>query len=371
LTLAYVSGNEYLIFAVRNTYLKGRSGPSPLEYNIFKNRTIATGKARPWPKSSDYNSTLLPDTAIKNLEELRTLAFVVIRNDSMVFEKYWEGHGPEEISNSFSMAKTIVSILTGIALQEGKIKSLEEPVGNYIPEYKNGMGGKLKIRHLLNMSSGINFDEDYVSPFAYPAKAYYGEELEQLSKSYSVTEEPGKTFRYLSGNTELLAMVLQKATGMNISRYASEKLWKPIGATQNALWNLDHEGGIEKAYCCFIAAAGDFARLGNLYLHDGSWEGKQIVTPSFVKESITPAPLLDDQTNERIDRYGYSWWLTKYKQEPVFYARGILGQYIMVIPSKKIVAVRMGHKRRKEKLNDHPIDLFNYLEIAEHLALKR
>jgi CubicO group peptidase (beta-lactamase class C family) len=298
------------------------------------------------------------------------LAYLVLRNDSLVFENYWEGHGPDAISNSFSMAKTFVSILTGIAISEGKIKSENDKVGDYLPEFNKGKNASLTIKHLLTMSSGINFDEDYKSPIAYPAKAYYGNDLTALTMQYEVAQEPGKTFEYLSGNTELLAFVLKKATGKSISEYASEKLWKPLGAESNALWNLDHENGVEKAYCCYIASARDFARLGSLYMNKGKFRDQQIVPEEYVAKSIVPADLTDAETGKKINKYGYSWWLVNYKGEQIFYARGILGQYVIMLPSKKIIAVRLGHKRSNEKINDHPVDLFRYIDAALEIAGK-
>ena len=368
--LIVLSGHSYIYFAIQNTYFKGRSGPSPLEYQIFNNRSIKADKGIPWPKAYDFNTGEVPDSIQKSMNEMRTLAYLVFRNDSMVYEKYFEGHGPKAISNSFSMAKTFVSILTGIAIAEGKIKSVEDKVGDYLPEFSEGKNAELRIKHLLTMSSGINFDEDYKSPIAYPAKAYYGNDLSELTLKYQVTKTPGKEFEYLSGNTEILAFVLAKATGKTISDYASEKLWKPLGAETDALWNLDHENGVEKAYCCFIASAGDFARLGSLYLNKGKFAGQQIVPENYVEQSIVPADLTDSETKSKIDRYGYSWWLVKYRGENIFYARGILGQYVIMIPSQRIIAVRLGHKRTNEKINDHPVDVFRYIDAALAIAGK-
>jgi CubicO group peptidase (beta-lactamase class C family) len=368
--LIVLTGHSYLYFAIQNTYLKGRVGPSPIEYEIFDNRTIEAGQGIPWPKAYDFGSKKIPDSLEKDMRELKTLAYLVLRNDSLVFENYWEGHGPDAISNSFSMAKTFVSILTGIAISEGKIKSENDKVGDYLPEFNKGKNASLTIKHLLTMSSGINFDEDYKSPIAYPAKAYYGNDLTALTMQYEVAQEPGKTFEYLSGNTEILAFVLKKATGKSISEYASEKLWKPLGAESNALWNLDHENGVEKAYCCYIASARDFARLGSLYMNHGKFRDQQIVPEEYVAKSIVPADLTDAETGKKINKYGYSWWLVNYKGEQIFYARGILGQYVIMLPSKKIIAVRLGHKRSNEKINDHPVDLFRYIDAALEIAGK-
>lgn len=171
--------------------------------------------------------------------------------------------------------------------------------------------------------------------------------------------EPGKVFRYKSGETQLLGMVVEKAVGKSLSQYAEEKLWKPMHATKPALWSVDNPEGIEKCYCCFNATARDFARFGLLYLHKGNWQGTQIVDTSFVEESTVPAPLLDEE-GKPLDHYGLKWWVAKVENEQVFYMRGILGQYICVIPSKHIVFVRLGHKAGS-KLGPHRTDFMEYL----------
>lgn len=358
-----ISGKTYLYKGIANTYLKGRSGPSIDEYTIFENREVKAGAEQPWPKSQNYNTRKISAEQLKKIESYETISFLIIQNDSICFEKYWENYSRESITNSFSMAKTFVGILAGIAIEENKIKNLDQPVGDFIPEFKEGMNAKLTIRHLLTMSSGINFDENYSDPLAYPAAAYYGSNLKKLTLAYKVVEEPGKVIKYLSGNTELLALVLEKATGKKISDYLSEKLWIPMGAANSAYWSLDNNGN-EKAYCCFNSNAPDFARFGQLFLKNGNWKGKQLVPEQFVKESVVPAPLVDENGRPN-KKYGYSWWTLNYKGHDIFYARGILGQYIFVIPDKNMVVVRLGKKReRNSGGDDHPADVFVYLDAA-------
>ena len=359
-----ISGKTYLIKALANTYLKGRPGPSINEFRIFDNRIVAANISQPWPLSSAYNEKQLSKAQRKVFDDFKTVAFVVVKNDSLLYEEYWDGISDTSHTNSFSMAKTIVSMLVGVAIHENKIKSLDQAVGDFIPKYSDGPNAKLTIKNLLTMSSGIDFDEAYNGhPFAYPAAAYYGNDLISLTLGFDVTEEPGKTWNYQSGNTQLLTMVLTKATGKSLSEYASEKLWKPIGANENAYWSLDHKNGIEKGYCCFNSNAKDFARLGALYLHNGSWKGQQLVPSDYVKESILPANLLDTEGKAN-SIYGYGWWLTNYQNHSVYYMRGIQGQYIFVIPDKNLVVVRLGHLRSNEKENDHPKDIFIYLNAA-------
>jgi len=360
-----ISGRTYLYKAIGNTYLKGRSGPSIDEFKIFENRAVAAGTYTAWYHSKQYNTKHISPESNTEFESLGSSAFVIIKNDSLIHEQYWDGYGEDSYSNSFSMAKTFVGILIGIAIDEGKIESVDQPVGDFLPEFKAGENAKLTIKHLLTMSSGIDFDEDYVNPFAYPAAAYYGTDLKKLTDKYSVKQEPGKVFKYLSGNTVLLGFILEKVTGKKVSEYASKKLWVPLGAKNSAYWSLDHENGMEKVYCCFNSNAPDFARIGELFLDNGKVNGKQIVSSEYVKSATKTADLLDGNGKQN-QKYGYAWWIIPdYKGHHIFYARGILGQYILCIPDKKMVVVRLGKKRHKQlPSEDHPKDVFTYIDAA-------
>ena len=159
--------------------------------------------------------------------------------------------------------------------------------------------------------------------------------------------------------------MLSKATGMSVSDYASEKLWQPIEAEHDAFWSVDHKDGDEKAYCCFNSNARDFAHIGKLYLDSGKWRGKQVVPEKYVLESLQPAPTLEKDGNSKNNRYGYSWWLLpNYKGHTVFYARGVLGQYIIMIPDLKMIVVRLGKKRELTSVNGHPTDFYWYMDAA-------
>jgi CubicO group peptidase (beta-lactamase class C family) len=358
------TGKTYLYTGISHLLQSGKFGPGISDFNKFPKREIPAGIPAPWHFASDYNAHSIEDSLLKAIEEYETVAYLIIKDDSIKFEKYWNGYSEKSHSNSFSMAKSIVSILTGIAIKEGRIQSLEQPVSDFIPEFRGTKKATIKIKDLLSMSSGIDFDEDYVNPLAYPAAAYYGTSLKNLTLNYQAKEKPGTIFRYLSGDTQLMALTLQAATGKSLAEYASEKLWKPIGAENTAYWSTDTEEGIEKAYCCFISNARDFARFGKLYLNKGNWEGSQIVDTSFVEESIKPAALKDSEGKPN-NKYGLSWWLLPdYKGHNIFYARGILGQYIICIPDKKMVIVRLGHKRAPKSGDSHPKDLAIYLEAA-------
>ena len=359
LTVIYLASPSYL----RRAIMHGNPGIE--DYQFFCNRTIEAGKAQPWNIADDCNGFKIPDSLTKIIESYRPIAYLVIQNEEIVFEKYWEGFNENSLSNSFSASKSIVSLLVGIAIDEGKINSVDDKVGKYLPAFQEGRKKELTIRDLLTMSSGLNWDEAYSSPFSMTTKAYYGSDLRDLINGLELVETPGKEYDYLSGNTEVLAMVVQAATGKTISDYTSEKIWKHIGAVHDALWCLDSEDGIEKAYCCFNSNARDFARFGQLILNDGKWNGRQIVSDAYVHEATRPATyLIDKEDGESVDFYGYQWWIIHYKGYVIPYMRGILGQYIFAIPGKNAVVVRLGHDRSHEYKDHHTMDIYTYLDAA-------
>lgn len=324
------------------------------DYKIFDNNTVAApANAIPWPHADDFTKEI-PDDLNTYLESIRSAALVVVQNGKIKVEKYWLDYNDSSIVNSFSMAKSVTSLLIGIAIKEGKISSVEDAVGKYLPEFATGEKAKLKIVHLLTMSSGSNWDESYANPLSVTTEAYYGSDLYRVATSVDIVKEPGSLFFYKSGDTQLLGLVLEKATGKSMSEYASEKLWKPLGAEHPALWSVDKAGGSEKAYCCFNSNARDFARLGQLMLDSGRINGKPVLDSAYFSASIKPCNIPND-SGQPANNYGYQWWLIP--EDPgVFYARGILGQYIICIPEKNMVIVRLGEKR-DEKVNDIPLEV--------------
>jgi len=346
---AFATGRTYLFKAVWYNF----AGID--DYKIFDNNTVISGKAQSWPVSGSYNKVSSPDDLNQLLANLKTVAVVVIKNDSLLYEKYWYGYSDSSLSNSFSVAKSITSLLIGAAIKEGKIKSVDEPVGNYLPEFKEGLAAKLRIKDLLTMSSGSNWDESYSNPLSVTTESYYGSDLYKTATGVKIVKEPGTYHTYKSGDTELLGLVLEKATGKSISAYASEKLWQPLGAEHPAKWSTDRKSGNEKAFCCFNTNARDFARIGQLMLDSGKWRGNTVIDSAYYMQSITGCNIPNEE-GETCNYYGYQWWIRP-AFPGVFYARGILGQYIIVIPSKKIVLVRLGHKRSEERVNGAPKEI--------------
>jgi len=351
---AVLSGRTYLFAGIRHIVTM-RSLSDINDYQFFDNRTVEAGVAQPWPVGSDYNSDQLPDSTQKLLDELQTVAVVKIKADSLRFEQYRDGYSDSSLSGSFSVAKSITSLLIGAALQEGKIKSVDQPVGDFIPSFQEGARAKVTIRHLLTMSSGSDWYESYKDPLSVTAELYYGNDVEKTALSVKIIHPPGTLHYYKSGDTQLLGLLLEKATGKSLSEYAAEKLWKPIGAVHPALWSVDKPNGKVKAYCCFNTNARDFARIGQLMLQGGKWKDVPIIDSIYFRSSITPCGIMDDEVKV-CDYYGFQWWIDPVNPE-VFFARGILGQYIIVIPSRKAVIVRLGRKSSPVRVRTVPAEV--------------
>jgi CubicO group peptidase (beta-lactamase class C family) len=186
------------------------------------------------------------------------------------------------------------------------------------------------------MTSGLDFNEGYYNPFGHVATFYYGTNLRKAIKKLKLKRAPGERFEYVSGNTQLLGLILERALQTKtISAYLQEKLWIPLQMEHDASWSLDRQKeGLEKTFCCINATARDYAKIGRLYLNGGNWNGKQIISPSWVKQSITPSNRAGSASY-----YQYQWWIPS---KGTFLAQGILGQYIYVDPSKNLVIVRLG-----------------------------
>ena len=272
------------------------------------------------------------------LENEQTLSFLIIRNDSVLYENYFHHYDSASILPSFSMAKSFVSALTGIAISEKYIKSVHQPITDFMPELKNNPGfEKITLEHLLNMRSGIKFNEGYDNPFADMPKYYYGLNLKKYILKLKVKSAPDLKFEYLSVNTLLLSIAIERATGKTLSTYLDEKIWKPVGMEFPASWSVDsRKHQTIKAFCCINARARDFARFGRLYLNNGNWDGKQIVPEAWVKQSTR---IVNDSRESQGYPYTYQWRIT---EKGSFFAKGLLGQFIFVDPKKKIIIVRMG-----------------------------
>ena len=358
IVLAYIFNVDYLLKAIRTIYLKGHQTAFLEDYKEFDNDTIyKSSVAQPWAIHKDYNK-VKTTPELENLhKEIGSVAFVIIKNDSLWHESYYDGFDKNSKSNSFSMAKSIVSAALGKAIMEGKIKSLDQLVSDFFPEFKEGKSATMTVGDLSSMASGLNWDESYYSPFSITTRAYFSDELDHVILGLKGVDEPGKKYKYLSGNTQLLAMVIEKAMGEKLAKYVSKNFWQPMGAENDALWQTDKKGGVVKAFCCIASNARDFARFGKLYKQHGKWNGKQLLDSTFVAKSITPR-------FKESPEYGYAWWLSDYKGKNIFYMRGHLGQYVIVIPEDELIIVRLGNRVKKSKNSPHSEDFFVYIDEA-------
>jgi CubicO group peptidase (beta-lactamase class C family) len=316
--------------------------------------------------ASDSSNGTLEDY----LDASGTTAFLVIRDDKLLYERYFNGYDETSINTSFSMAKSFASALVGIAIDEGHIKSVDEPITNYIPELleKDKRFKSITIRDLLTMSSGIKYEEGGDLPWSEEAddtKTYYATDLRKLALSCRIEGEPGEYFEYNNYNPLLVGLILERATGMSVSRYMEEKLWKPMGMEADGSWSLDStSSGFEKMESGVNARARDFARFGMLFAKEGNWRSKQLVSRKWVEESTRP-----DASTDPSQDYQYFWWINTPQGKDHFSAQGNYGQYIYVAPEKDLVIIRLG-KEEGEKGYGYWTSLFDELSTKLDTSAK-
>lgn len=340
LTFLQFSPYRFILTAAKTAIKTGRDTAFLEDYAYFDNAIVkAAENPTPWPKHKLYNQIPLSEKIEKTHQTYRSVAFLVIHKDSLLHESYYEGYSATSKSNSFSVAKSFVSAMLGKAIDQGYIKSLDQKVSDFYPQFSEGYAAELTIGDLSSMSTGLDWNEKYDLSINGMMEAYITDDLDRLMLNTAIKSQPGQSFLYLSGNTQLLAMILKKATGKSLSTYFSEEFWQPMGAKEDALWQLDSDkNGMEKAYCCFATNAKDFARMGKLYKNHGQWNGQQLLDSAFIALSTRPK-------FEESPEYGYGWWLTNYEGEKGYAMRGHLGQYIIVFPTSDLIIVRLGHQQ--------------------------
>ena len=305
------------------------------------------------------------------LDSSGTTAFLVIHDDKLLYEKYFNGYDERSLNTSFSMAKSFASALVGIAIDEGYIKSADEPITNYIPQLleKDKRFKSITIRNLLTMSSGIKYEEGATLPWSEEAddtKTYYSTDLRELAlENCRIEGKPGEYFEYNNYNPLLVGMILERATGMPVSRYMQEKMWKPLGMEADGSWSLDStQSGFEKMESGVNARARDFARFGMLFAKEGNWRSKQLISRKWVEESTRP-----DASTDPSQDYQYFWWINTPQGKDHFSAQGNYGQYIYVAPEKDLVIIRLG-KEEGEKGYGYWTSLFDELSTKLDTSAK-
>ena len=299
---------------------------------------------QPLPAAFSYNGKKID--LKKFLKEQYTTGMIVIKDNKIAFEKYWLGNDEKSIVISWSVAKSMVSALIGIAVDEGFIRDIFDPVSDYVPILKGTGYDNVPIKHVLQMSSGINFDENY-GDFNSDINRLgrllaLNTSIDEFVASLKNNRKPGTFNQYVSMDTQVLSMVLREVTRKTVSEYMEEKLWKKIGTESDGYWLIDNRG-VEIVFGCFNAVLRDYARFGLLYLDDGKYNGKKVIPSEWVKASVTPdAPHLqpgDNPFSYWVLGYGYQWWIPQ-NPEGDFLAVGAAGQYIYVHPAHRLVIAK-------------------------------
>lgn len=347
IVLAYVTGYSYLIKGIKLTYLSGFTSAHIYDGNGFDKSRIDNGSyISALPHSSQYNLIDLPDDLKTMLEKTESTSFIVLRNDSIIWEHYFLNHTDSLRTNSFSMAKTITTLLVEKAIEEGLIPGWDAKAVEYLPWLGGVYAKELTLKHLSCMTAGLDWEESYYDPFGITARAYYDSDIESVMHRVSVVFKPGESYIYQSGATQLLGLCLRKALNRSISEYASEKLWKIVGAESPAFWHTDDKNGMELTYCCFNAVSRDFARLGRLIFHKGKWDGRLFIDSSFFQTATLPGI---------VPWYGQSFWTSQSAGVKWYMLHGAHGQFIIVVPEKKLVIVRTGYKIKKNRKGKVPL----------------
>lgn len=272
------------------------------------------------------------------LGDNQTTAFIVLRGDDLVYEQYFNGSDHDALQTSFSVAKSVTATLIGIAVDEGIFTSLDDPVTDYLPELAERDEGyrQITLRHLLTMSSGLSFD-DGGGPWDDPANTYHGTNLRSaVLDTPRIEGPPGEIFHYNDWNVIMLGLALERASGMQVTDYASTRLWQPMGAEADGSWSLDSDRHrFEKMFVGLNARAIDFARFGWLYLNDGHNGDDQVIPPEFVQEATQV-----DTTTDPARDYQYLWWIDEAQNS--YFANGDHGQFIYIDPGADVVIVRNG-----------------------------
>ena len=280
------------------------------------------------------------------LDRTVTTGLLVVHRGDIVHEEYRLGAAETSRFASWSMAKSVLSALIGIAIAEGHIASIRDPIGRYVPAIAGSAYGNVSIEDALTMSSGVAFDEDYANPQSDINRLFVdfatGTPVEEIIAGLKRSREPGRFNQYISSDSMALGLVLESATGMPLSRYLETRLWGAMGAEADAFWNMDATGR-DLAPCCLNATLRDYARFGRLYLEQGARDGVQIIPADWVAASVnSTAPHLqpgDNPASFWTFGYGYKWWIPENPQGD-FLAIGIWGQYIYVDPVREVVIVK-------------------------------
>lgn len=359
-TLLYITGHSYIFTAINRTYLQGNVTANIDDHQQFKTNLIAAATPQKWAESN--NKKTVSNSFKQQMKANDGVAYVVIHNGELVTEHYEAGYKADSKTNSFSMAKTVITLLVGKAIEDGYIKSWDQPLTDFLPEFNEDVNGRLAtIGSLSTMTSGYDWDEHYYSPFSPTVELLYSDNVADFLFERKFTSKPEDNLYYSSASTQLLTIVLNRALAkkdpkLNTSTYLSQTFWKPLGMNDDALWHTD-EQSLELGYCCLNTNARNFAKLGQLMLQNGQWNGQQLIAQEFIQRMSQP---------HKASNYGYSTWINNKYQYPYYAFRGHLGQFIIVIPEKQLVIVRLGQSLPLETLTAEDIYIQEALRLISN-----
>lgn len=338
------------------------------DYNLFDKHSIKKSTTPiEWPLGENYNKNAPSEELLEFFNDRKTCAFLVIKDGKIEYENYMQDYNKETISGSFSMAKTINALLIGKLIELRKINSLEDDVKKYVPQLTQIKEGELTIKDVILMSGNIDWVESYQNIFSLTAESYYGNDLDKLMSKLKMRtdHQQGKLWEYQSCCTQILGYIIKNVTQKSVAENANQYLWQPLGAESDAVWSVD-KNGMEKTFCCVNATARDFAKLGQLVLQHGKFNNQQIIDSAWIAQMTTPATYLKDEKGSTCVWYGYQMWMINYKGHQVPYFRGVLGQFIFVIPDVNTVIVRLGKKVKRNPDDPHyqNDDIRNYIEAG-------
>lgn len=338
LGIFYALGMGHIITAINISLLGKYYGPNIYDYQFFKKKEIKHDISSEIPRHPNIDLCLSESLNSYN-RTYNTAGLLITKDDQIVFEKYYGKTNKNSVFNTFSIAKTVLSLLVSIAIDEKKINSLDDNIVNYLPEFKQYKSNKITIEHLLNMTSGYDWKDDY-KVFETFTRIYYGKDINNYLFKRKFKHKPGTKFRYSSASIQLLAITLSRAINEPIHEYASNKLWKPLEMTAPAYWYTDNTG-FEKAFTGWCCNMRDLTKLGILIKNRGVYKGQQIINSTYL------AKMTSAQGN-KFSGYDAIWVDYKNKIPRFYLSSGFSGQYIIVIPSENIVITRIGKTQLRD-----------------------
>ena len=313
----------------------------------------------------------------KGLAHFKTDGLIILHDNKMLYEEYWNGNDRHSKHISWSVAKSLLSALIGIAVEEGLIDSIDDPATKYLPDFKDTGYEGITIKNILQMSSGVTFNEDYADPNSdinkFGRALARGKPMRDFAKTLQNGREQGTYNHYVSIDTQVLGFILESVTNMHLREYLYKKIWNKIGMENDAYYITDRTG-TDLALGGLNATLRDYAKFGYLYLNNGDWFGEQIVPEQWVIDSRTPdAPHLMPNAGDELSSsewgYGYQWWIPGNPMTD-FTAHGVYNQFIYVDPISGVVIAKTSsnHRFRSEKDYSKAVHVAMFRSIAKHIS---